>query len=137
VNQIFTRLERLIRSWNLPDSSDDYRTSQDPYLREAEDELEAYLNPKPEIRSSKSQDEEKNTPPKFQKVYPYEIIKAYDTLNLVLGSSWEEINDSHKKLLKRYHPDRFAADPKAYQEATEASKIINQAYQVLKKYFGR
>lgn len=55
-------------------------------------------------------------------------LRWYRTLELEPGASLEEIRRSYRRLLKQYHPDRFAKDPEKYKVATEVTRNITTAY---------
>jgi hypothetical protein len=57
-----------------------------------------------------------------------ERLRWYRTLELEPGASHEEIRRSYRRLLKQYHPDRFAKDPEKYKVATEVTRNITVAY---------
>ena len=54
-------------------------------------------------------------------------------LDLEASASFTEVKTRYKKLVKRLHPDANGGD----REAEERLKIINQAYQTLKKAFAQ
>ena len=58
---------------------------------------------------------------------PYKILGVPET------ASEEDIKKAYRSLVKRYHPDRFAGDPKAQEASAEKLKQINQAYDMLIK----
>ena len=45
-----------------------------------------------------------------------------------------QIRESYRDLVKVWHPDRFAHDPKLQQKAEEKLKEINLAYQAILDY---
>src|SRR5215204_5007025 len=51
----------------------------------------------------------------------------YKTLGVAKGASGEEIKKAHRKLVRKYHPDRNPGDPKA----EEKFKEIQGAYDTL------
>ena len=55
----------------------------------------------------------------------------YDVLGVSKQSSQEEISKAYKKMVIKYHPDKFV-DPKEKDEAQTKIKTINEAYNVLK-----
>lgn len=55
-------------------------------------------------------------------------LRWYRTLELEPGASMEEVRRSYRRLLKQYHPDRFAKDPEKYKVATEVTRNITAAY---------
>lgn len=55
-------------------------------------------------------------------------------LGLEPGASYEQIQEAYRDLIKVWHPDRFAHDPRLQQKAHEQLKKINEAYSQLKNY---
>jgi hypothetical protein len=56
------------------------------------------------------------------------IRDAYRTLELSYGASKEEVRQGYKDLVRVWHPDRFAQDPRLRKKAEEKLKEINVAY---------
>jgi uncharacterized RDD family membrane protein YckC len=55
----------------------------------------------------------------------------YKILGLKIGASLDEVKDAYKDLVKVWHPDRFANEPKLQLKAQEKLKEINEAYQMI------
>lgn len=64
---------------------------------------------------------------------PQEVKKSLGVLELELPLKIEVLKKQYKKLAKRYHPDLNPND----KRAEERLKMINEAYQVVKKYLGK
>ena len=54
--------------------------------------------------------------------------QAYDLLDVPPASSPESIKKAYRRLIKRWHPDRYRSGTPAYDEATQMTKQINEAY---------
>lgn len=54
------------------------------------------------------------------------------TLELGADASEDDIRRAYRKLMRKYHPDRFASDPEKYKAATEVARKITEAYNGLK-----
>ena len=52
-------------------------------------------------------------------------------LGLSSGASQEEIRQAYHDLVKVWHPDRFAHDPRLQKQAEEKLKLINEAHDLL------
>ncbi len=59
----------------------------------------------------------------------------FEVLGVEPNSTNVEIKNAYIKLIKKWHPDRFPNDFKKNIEATEKSKLINEAYHFLKKIY--
>jgi len=56
------------------------------------------------------------------------IRNSYKTLEVSHGASIEEVKQGYKDLVRVWHPDRFAQDPRLRKKAEEKLKEINRAY---------
>ncbi len=66
-----------------------------------------------------------------------ELNMAYKTLGVSSSNTNDQIKETYKKLIRKWHPDRFASQgDEAIRKATETSKIINQAYDTVCKSRG-
>ena len=66
-----------------------------------------------------------------------ERLKWHKTLEVEPGADFETIRKSYRRLLKQYHPDRFARDPEKHKVATEVTRKITEAYEGLSALHGR
>ena len=58
-----------------------------------------------------------------------DILDCYRILEVEPESALEEVKRSYRELVKVWHPDRFAHDPKLAKRAQEKLKLINLAYE--------
>jgi DnaJ domain len=56
------------------------------------------------------------------------LARAYATLGLRPGCSARDLKAQYRKLIKRWHPDRYATDPQGQLEAAQQMSRINQAF---------
>jgi len=63
-----------------------------------------------------------------------EYAKYFQILEVSAISTKEEIKKAYLRLIKQWHPDKFTNDSKRAHEATERSKALNMAYEILKDY---
>jgi DnaJ-domain-containing protein 1 len=59
----------------------------------------------------------------------------YDALEVKPGASFEEIKASYKKLVKKYHPDRFHNHPEKRRYAETVTRQLNEAYAYFEQKF--
>jgi hypothetical protein len=60
-----------------------------------------------------------------------DVPHALAILSLTPGATERQIARQYKKLVKLWHPDRFANDPKGVAEATDRLRLIIQAFETL------
>jgi DnaJ-domain-containing protein 1 len=60
-----------------------------------------------------------------------QIEAWYRTLEVPAGSDFKTIRQSYRRLLGKYHPDKYAGDPDKYAAATEVTRKITTAYKGL------
>jgi len=147
MDPIFDRLGRLIRSFGVDTSGHPAPRSSDPDLQEAEDELEEFLRTGKEapkkpagqgnrtFQEQRRQESSRQAPPRPG--LEATVAQAFAILGVSQESTWDQINASHRSLLKKHHPDRHAGNEALMKQATAESQKINEAYQVLKKHLGR
>jgi len=66
----------------------------------------------------------------------HDIARYYAVLELDPGASEGEIRQAYTDLMKVWHPDRFLKDPRLHERAEEKTKLINEAYEVLRSHSG-
>ena len=59
----------------------------------------------------------------------------YGNLEIPYGSGFEDIKKAYRKLLKKYHPDKFQNDEKKLKIAQEVVKKLNTAYEYFEKKY--
>ena len=62
-----------------------------------------------------------------------EVEGWYRTLEVPVGSDIATVRKSYRRLLAKYHPDKYAGDPEKYAAATEVARKITTAYNGLKE----
>lgn len=60
-------------------------------------------------------------------------MNPYEVLGVTENATDEEIKAAYRKLVKKYHPDRFANDPPKQAAASEKLKQVNAAYDMITK----
>ena len=59
--------------------------------------------------------------------------KWFRTLELAPDASQEEIRKAYRRLMRKYHPDRWASDEEKFKAASEVARKITEAYNGLKQ----
>ncbi len=62
------------------------------------------------------------------------IAGYYANLEAPYGSDLETVRRAWRKMVAKYHPDKFSGDPEKQKIATELTKGINHAYEELSKH---
>ena len=60
----------------------------------------------------------------------------YRDLELEPGADATEVRKAYRRMLKKYHPDKFANDPEKLKAATEVTRKLTEAYNGLLRYLG-
>jgi DnaJ-domain-containing protein 1 len=60
----------------------------------------------------------------------------YKDLELEPGADLKTVRRSYRRLLLKYHPDKFQSDPAKLQMATEVTRKLTEAYNGLSRYLG-
>ena len=111
------RLGRLLRSL-APEA--EFNAAWDPDLSTAWAELDAYL----EEETPGRRDRRERTSP---------VDDAYAVLELPPGAPMEKVRENYKRLLRKYHPDRFAGRPEKQRAATEVTQAVIGAYRTIRR----
>ncbi|HUW68720.1 MAG TPA: J domain-containing protein [bacterium] len=157
VDQLFDRFGDLLRSWIASDGPDSgpvrdatqgnpHVRSADPFLDEAMEELDAYLDDDREAqerirreRDARARAEEQARSSRARPVDtpqgpPQKLLAAYRVLGLSYGATFAQAKATYKRLLKEHHPDRHGSTPDALRNATETSARINDAFRVVETW---
>lgn len=60
----------------------------------------------------------------------------YKTLELEPDADTAAVRKAYRRLMKQYHPDRFANDPDKYKAATEFARRLTEAHDGLMAHLG-
>ena len=61
----------------------------------------------------------------------------YANLELPYGAGFDEIKSAYKRLLKKYHPDKFYGNPQKLEIAQEVVKKLNIAYNYFEQKYNK
>jgi len=162
VDQIFERLEKLVKAWvnSGVDSSPSYgrsasRTSYgDADLDAAMAELDDFLDTSKTESEKKEEQERKAREERDRRLRDEEarrgrgnsgagsydggtravVEDAYRYLGVAPYVPFAEVKSAYKKLLFKYHPARNASSREELKKATETSTRINAAFQIIEAY---
>lgn len=62
------------------------------------------------------------------------IAGYYKVLDLPYGAEFSEVKAAYRRLMRKYHPDRHAGNPKKQKAATELTMRVTQAYNALEEH---
>jgi len=65
---------------------------------------------------------------------PPDVAEAYRALEVPVGSGREAVKKGYRRVMKKYHQDRFRDDPDKHEVAGEVSKRLNQAHDRVLEY---
>lgn len=116
---LFERLKNIIRA----SIADVFSGSSDSNLDIEEIERE-YEKLKRE-RQKKEQQQQYHPPRNQQEEKERQY---YADLELPYGASFEEIKKSYRRLIKQYHPDKYANERSKYEAAVKITTKLNEAY---------
>ena len=132
MDAFFARVERVIKTLLKPDAEPDRRRT-DRFYSEAWEELEEYL------RTGESRDRSADSgsaggaagsageSPGAERVRPA-AAQDYRNLELEPGADFETVKRAYRRLMRTYHPDRYADDPERQRVATEISAKLNASF---------
>ena len=136
MDKFFDRLGDLLQSLLGGQTSPRYGYDpRDPDMREAIEELDAYLEsgvpgsgaPGSGAPGYDKRFQGERTRPKPEFVDPA-LRKDYATLEVAFSAPLAEVRRSYKRLLHKYHPDRFSDDKEKQALANEVTQRLNEAF---------
>lgn len=86
-------------------------------------EPEALGSEEPELEGEEGRD---YSPPRSEDEKTIEDY--YANLEVPYGADRETVKESYRRLMQRYHPDRFDENPEMQELATELSQELTRAY---------
>jgi len=133
MDKFFDRLGHLLRSLLEGDSSTaGYYDPKDPDMRAAIEELDEYLkgggiSDEPEPRFYRHRTDSQERQARAEGVGEA-LREDYATLEVAFAAPLSEVRKSYKRLLHKYHPDRFSREAEKQALATEVTQRLNEAF---------
>ncbi len=110
----------------------------DPDLDEAWEELDEFLKTGKDSGASQGANQHyqyrKSTTGGGGTGIPDQLKRDYANLEVEPNADTATVRKAYHKLIRQYHPDRFAHDPEKQKQATEITQKINQSYQRITKF---
>jgi DnaJ-domain-containing protein 1 len=120
MSDIFNRLGRLARS-----VINDFNNEVDSDYKDAWAELDGFLGTEAHQFEENSQQNRNRAQARSEGP---NLARDYANLELGPAASNDDIRRQYRKLLVKYHPDKFAASPEKQQIATELTARLNESY---------
>ena len=64
-----------------------------------------------------------------------DVREYYANLECDYGADMDTVKESYRRLMRKYHPDKFANDPEMEALATNLSQELTRAYQAVESYW--
>lgn len=129
MSEMKDRFMRLVRA-NLNDVLDRVAEFEERGgLKSVLEDFLAGRDPRARVASEGDGDGRKRnwTPPRSEDEKT--IRDYYANLEVPFGADKEKVKKSYRRLMRRYHPDRFSEDGEMQELATELSQELTRAYQ--------
>ena len=107
----------------------------------SDDELEAEIRRKVEAELAqearegktfrKQKKQQKTKKRRGRRSSKRKIAQCYANLELTPGATVDEIHKAWRRLILKYHPDRYPGDKAKMERATRITQIINESYNTL------
>ena len=129
---------------------------RDPDMREAVEELDAYLESGVSQRrtagpggfdhggsqrrtaaSGASRDQGNDRRYKDEGYRDQSLRRDYATLEVAFAAPLADVKKSYKRLLHKYHPDRFSGDTEKQTLANEVTQRLNEAFDRIERRHGK
>ncbi len=126
MDAFFSRVERVIKTLLKPDEESDRRRS-DRLYSEAWEELEEFLRTGEERPGSAAGASGGSGSAGFRE-RPQAAAQDYRNLELEPGTDFATVKQAYRRLMRTYHPDRYADDPERQRVATQISAKLNASF---------
>ena len=126
MDAFFSRVERVIKTLLKPDEESDRRRT-DRFYSEAWEELEEYLRTGAE-RPRAGDGAAGTGGSAGYRERPQAAAQDYRNLELEPGADFATVKQAYRRLMRTYHPDRYADDPERQWVATQISAKLNASF---------
>ena len=109
---------------------------KDPDMREAVEELDAYLESGASQRRTAGPGASQRRTAGPGASRDQSLRRDYATLEVAVAAPLVEVKKSYKRLLHKYHPDRFSGDAEKQALANEVTQRLNQAFDRIERRHG-
>lgn len=127
-------LKDAIKSGKFPESEKDSKKQDQQEIKQEN------LNKKTKKENSEKEKEfysrKGNKRYKILDINTQKSIQLYEIFNLNYGCTKEELKDSYRKLLKKYHPDNFEGFPETQKMAERKTQELISAFNKLMELIG-
>ena len=131
LNSAKKRGKRLLDEAGL-DPIDTSSLSDDELEREIRRKVEAELAREEKTgRTARPFKKKKAQKRRQSKTTKRKLAQCYANLELSPGATVDEIHKAWRKLILKYHPDRYPGDKAKMERATRITQIINESYNTL------
>lgn len=73
------------------------------------------------------------TPPRSE--HDKTLRDYYANLEVEYGADMETVKASYRRLMRKYHPDKFSSDPQMEDLSTKLSQELTRAYRAVESYW--
>jgi DnaJ-domain-containing protein 1 len=140
LDNFFDRMGDFLKSVIItPSGTDGYSNTGDPDLDEAWAELDAYIKTgeEPPKKKTKSKTYKNYSGRRYENDPVRHLRKDFARLELPFGAPMDAVRQSYKKMLVRYHPDRWSSNTEKMALATEITKKITESFRRINEYYGK
>ncbi len=130
MDAFFSRVERVIKTLLKSDSDSDRRRT-DSFYSEAWEELEEYLRTgesRPGSAGDSASSRDGSGGSAGYQTRTRAAAQDYRNLELEPGADFATVKQAYRRLMRTYHPDRYAHDPDRQRIATEISAKLNASF---------
>lgn len=127
-------LKDAIKSGSFPESNKKSSNSKNHNKKQETFQTKQQDKQKETNRIFKEKDEEHRNKSKKNNITDNNVQKSihlYKIFNLTYGCTLEDLKDSYRKLLKKYHPDNFEGFPETQKIAERKTQELISAFNKL------